>query len=267
MSIVLLQCGSTARGDSNERSDVDFVCIWDKKSPDFQEIRAAYPGAMFYSISTLSKMKEKGSLFLTHLDIDSVYVQGDVDLQLIFKGYRPAKTSIQKSLDETIQAISEIEWYPNYQIGTLWLCDVLYVALRNCIYCINAIREIYDFGYESALNKLAISSHQKKILLMLREGKYSYRARASLSGSELTPQDFSDICAAIIGRPVNFVHGGITNWKKNWRWDYWGERFVERAILNGEEDDCGFLEKLKQHNYSKSSLKHLIKEIVKKHDG
>lgn len=270
MPYVIIQCGSSARGDANNNSDVDLVCIWSENQPDFKKITAEYGDIMFYSQETIRRMKEKGSLFLTHLDVDGIYVTGDRSLLDNFKNFRPKKHHLAKQLSHTKKFIQNIQWYPNNAIGKLWLCDVLYVSLRSCIYCKNAINKIYSFGYLGALSEHGLSEQDIKIMLDIREGKYLYRSQnlkkpLKNESLNLNIDSIKYICQVITGYPLQLSPGGSTNWKKIKDTDYWSERLIERAILNGEYLDEKFLLNIRKHNYHKFEIKSEIAKIIENH--
>lgn len=264
MSHVIIECGSAARGDTNRNSDLDLVCIWSGKPPNYLTVGEKHEDIMFYSVETIKRMREKGSLFLTHLDVDSIYIEGDKDLLKLFKGYRPPKRLLEKLFQDTRNFILEIKWHPHDLLGLLWLCDVLYVSLRNCIYCKNAFSDRYVFGYTDALKELGLSSSETSIMLDLREGKYIYR-RGSFEEINFNIRNIEYTCETILNCPVSFVVGGTTDWSRNWRMDYWDERLIERAILNKEHNDDEFLKKIRRHNYNKFSLRSDMKRIVEMH--
>lgn len=217
---------------------------------------------MFYSIDSIRRMKKKGSLFLTHLDVDAVYIEGNANLLQHIRGYRPRNDHIEQQLRETINFIKIICWYPANAIGKLWLSDVLYVALRNCLYCSNALNGRYIFGYEDAIKELALTKYEQESLLILREGKYAFRNNLLHFSKKIKTDIFKTSCEAVIRLSILFAKGGVTKWTCDWRRDYWGERLLERAILNGECIDNGFLDKLRNHNYNKNSIKSDIKKIL-----
>jgi len=265
VSFVVIECGSAARGDSNENSDVDRVCIWSGRAPKFSSISKKYGDIMFYSQHTIGKMKEKGSLFLTHLDVDSQYIAGDISLLKQFKGFRPLESQTQKLFDETSEFIASVAWFPDSNIGRLWLCDLLYVSLRSCIYCKNAGRGQYLFGFVEALRAFQLSESDIKTLLELREGKYAYRKTQFAKVFDFDLKSIESVCQAVLGLQVRFNAGGATDWLKIARNDYWGERLVERAILNMEHRDDQFMAKMLRHNYNKFTLRSDITRIVGAH--
>lgn len=267
MAYLVMECGSSARGDTNSNSDRDVVCIWRDQFPDLNAINAAYDQVMFYSVSALHRMKQKGSLFLVHLDIDGVCLEGDISLLNEIRGFRPAPELIEETLQGAISFVREISWYPTSQEGYLWLLDSLYVALRNCIYSANAIRGHYAFGLLQALQIFGLSQSDINTILLVREGKYSYR-RSCASIDTLPPlKDVERACQAIIQHEVHFSCGGLTDWHRAWKFDYWDERLIERAILNNEHQSPEFMKKMRHHNYFKNSLKKEMACIVDDHSN
>jgi hypothetical protein len=260
-----MECGSSARGDTNSNSDRDIVCIWRDEFPDLKSINSAYGQVMFYSESALLRMKQKGSLFLVHLDIDGVWLEGDISLLDVIRGFRPTPDLVEQTQKGAINFVREIAWYPPGREGFLWLLDSLYVALRNCIYTANAIRGHYVFGLIEALKTFGLSQADVAVMLLVREGKYSYRR--SCASLERLPslKDVERLCRTIIHQEVNFVCGGSTDWHRAWRFDYWDERLVERAILNNEHQSSEFMDKMRHHNYFKTSLKKDMACIVDDH--
>ncbi|WP_455851705.1 hypothetical protein [Pantoea endophytica] len=263
MSYVVLECGSAARGDSNKNSDRDIVCIWNGKAPNYTRITEEHGETIFYSIESIDKMREKGSLFLTHLDIDSKYITGDVKLTNSFSGYRPPKALVKSNLLDTVCFIKSIGWYPDTMLGHFWLCDVLYVSLRNFLFCQNALNDNYLFGYKNALRNFNLSARETSIMLLLRNAKYLFRNGGI---SDIYAPDIEDIeiaCRKILGQPVFFKSGGATHWDGKWRRDYWGERLIERAIINDEHSDNAFLKRLRKHNYNRFILQFNLGRILK----
>lgn len=262
MSYLILECGSAARGDTNIHSDRDLVCIWSGNPPNYSLLNKVHGEIMYYSLGAIKRMSKKGSLFITHLDIDSKYLDGDKKIFSPFRGYRPKKEKIKETLINTSNFIKEIIWYPDTLVGKLWLYDVLYVSLRNFIYCKNALTDIYLFGYEAAIEKLHIAQNYSDKMLLIREGKYSYRRKDIKIIENISIKDIENICQAILGETVRFLNGGNTNWERMYKKDYWAERFIERAILNGEYTDVSFLDKIRFHNYNKHSIKSDVAKII-----
>lgn len=268
MAFSIIQCGSTARGDANSNSDVDMLCIWSGNTPNYTQLTQMYGDLAFYSVDTIRRMRAKGSLFLTHLDVDGIFIDGDRSLINEFRGFRPSNSQVSGLYKETAQFIVDLDWFPDSNIGELWLCDVLYVALRTCVYCKNAKSGIYTFGYLDALKACSLSDEQVATMLLLREGKY--RFRNATHSSEASEFKFDSVlaqkaCFAVISKRVRIHRGGVTNWTRLSRRDYWGERLVERAILNMEHKDDEFMIKMRHHSYNKRALKTDISRIVDLH--
>lgn len=265
MAYLVMECGSSARGDTNSNSDRDVVCIWRDDFPDSNAINVAYGQVMYYSVGTLDRMKLKGSLFLVHLDIDGVWLEGDISLLDEIRGFRPKPDLVKQTQQGAISFVREIAWYPPGGEGFLWLLDSLYVALRNCVYSANAIRGYYAFGLLEALQVFGLSQVDIKAMLLVREGKYRYRGSCSSVGKLPRLKEVERVCHAITNHKVNFSCGGLTDWHKAWRFDYWDERLIERAILNNEHQCSEFMKKMRSHNYFKSLLKKDMACIVDDH--
>lgn len=268
MAFSIIQCGSTARGDANVNSDVDIICIWSGESPDFTRLIHQYGELTFYSVETIRRMRAKGSLFLAHLDVDGVFIGGDATLLEEFRGFRPPARQVRSLYKSTENFIVNLKWFPDSGLGELWLCDVLYVALRTCVYCKNAAEGVYRFGYLDALNSCKLTESQIAIMLLLREGKYLYRNSTEDSGRvkfEFDSDLAQQACYAVLSETVDIVRGGMTDWDRLSRRDYWSERLVERAILNKEHRDDEFMLKIKHHGYHKRSLRSDISRIVGLH--
>lgn len=267
VSYVVIECGSAARGDANENSDLDLVCIWSGRTPDYKSISSRYGDIMFYSQETIRRMRDKGSLFLTHLDVDSKYISGDASLLLEFRGFRPPNHQPKRLFDETRRFIASVDWFPNNATGRLWLCDLLYVSLRGCVYCKNAMNGKYVFGFVDALKACEIPENEINTLLSLREGKYAYRKKRFARNFSFNLEHIELACQVILNQEIKFQAGGKTDWTKIYRNDYWGERLIERAILNKEHHDDKFIQKMMHHNYNKFTLKSDVSKIVEMHTG
>lgn len=265
MSYVLLECGSSARGDANPRSDIDIVCIWRGAPPDYRELSLRYKDVVFYSEDTIARMKSKGSLFITHLDVDSKYVEGERGLIDLIASYRPGKFSLKRNLKITREFLRGVTWYPSNPLGEFWLLDVLYVALRNYVFCSNALNGVYRFGFVDALRYYGFDSRRLQVMLMVRDGKYSYRSKDKLGSSVVNVSDLEEVCTWLLGTPLKFSSGGVTDWTFDCSNEYWAERLLERAILNGEHEDNGFLERMKAHSYNKVLLKKEVRRIYLEH--
>lgn len=267
MSFAIIQCGSSARGDTNINSDIDIICIWSDAKPDYKKLMIVYGDVMFYSFETIKRMKSKGSLFLTHLDIDGILLEGDPSLLETFRGFRPTAHQLKKQLRQTAEFVSHIDWYPDSPLGRLWLCDVLYVSLRTCLYLKNALSNKYVFGFLEAMHTQKIAKDLINIMLDLREAKYIYRKFGQIKNDEYPffKFDISEIEIAgtlVLGAPLRLHPKGSTSWTKITTIDYWTERLIERAIINQECRSDQFLENMKRHNYNKFILKADIVQII-----
>lgn len=262
MNYLVLKCGSAARGDDNELSDVDFVCLYEDGDIPFQLLAGSYPGVSFYSRSSVERMKSEGALFLTHLDIDGYPVEGEQRILEWIKGFRPPRASALRAASETKKFIGEIDWLPNSMEGRLWLCDTVFVALRNFLYSINASNGLYHFGLKNAASSFGLSDRYVKMLFEVRQGKYRYRLSPNAEEPDVSENIHvlaAELAERVTGQAIHISLGGETDWNSDWRSDYWGERLIERAIINNEIADDGFRAMLGERNYNRRGL---AKEVV-----
>ena len=262
MSFIIIRCGSAARGDTNSNSDTDTVCIWEGIKPNFTEIKKTYKGIMFYSSDTIRRMRKMNSLFLTHLDIDGIYLAGNKNLTKLYKGFKPDSISLQKNSHTTKEFIREIKWYPNNIHGMLWIMDVLYVATRNIIFCENAIKGNFIFGYEAALNAFGLRDAEIQSMLKIREGKYDYRKNNPRYTHCQDSHFLSETASMITGLHISLTAGGKTSFDRSKNYNYWTERLIERAIINNEINAPHYITAMKNHNYNKTKLKIETKKLI-----
>lgn len=261
MANLIIQCGSSARGDINKNSDIDIACIWTGESPEYEKIKQDHGEVMFYSATTISRMRKNGSLFLTHLDLDGKYISGNRDLISLYKGFRPNIYHLNRSLAESRTFLKKLHWFPNSAQGYLWLNDVLFICLRNIIYCENAKHGIYQFGFEAALKAFDLCEGDTQAILEIREGKYAYRKGITKLNSPTKEKTIERVISEIAKLSIELTRGGRSNWPSKVI-NYWDERLIERAIINGEITAPHFMKLIKTHNYSKITLKKAAQEII-----
>src|SRR5208283_3231288 len=133
--------GSHARGDAEESSDLDILCILDavtseKKSAASRLICAAYGNSIsitFYGRKRFSEMFEEGHLFAWHIFTESHFLPGFTDHDWIVQLGRPLPytDAIQdvRDLIEIMESIPEnLERCP---ANTVYEAGLLYLCLRN----------------------------------------------------------------------------------------------------------------------------------------
>lgn len=263
MTHLIIQCGSSARGDINKNSDIDIACIWSDTPPEYEKIKQEHGDVMFYSAETICRMRNNGSLFLTHLDLDGKYISGNRKLTALYKGFRPTPNQLNKSLIESRAFLLTLQWFPNSTQGYLWLNDVLFICLRNIIYCENAKNSIYEFGFETALKAFNLCESDIQAIRGIREGKYAYRKGTNKLDNPIQENEIVTVTSKISKSPINLTRGGKTNWPEKII-NYWDERLIERAIINGEIKSKSYMQLIKTHNYSKISLRKAAQDILMK---
>lgn len=264
MSYVVLKCGSAVRGDTNEQSDVDFVCVHTERGVPVNTLKGRYPQISFLSLESIRHMKKKGSLFLAHLDVDGSVIEGTESLLSVIDGFRPHQSALKTAVNATREFTVGIQWFPASPLGALWLHDVLFVSFRNILYCTNALHAIYRFALHDAMSSYGFTPEQMRTMYRIRQGKYAFRStiRTAVGAEESDMQSLSSLATTLSQGAVSFQKGGRTEWTRTWKYDYWDERLVERAIINREIADRGYRDLLKEHNYNRRILPHVVRKYV-----
>lgn len=262
MDYLVLKFGSSARGDTNPLSDEDFACIHEENFNEFEIIKSKYPNITFYSRNDINSMREKGSLFLTHLDRDGLIIEGNNQISLIYREFTPNEQYLIKNIQESKDFLRKIKWIPNSQKGLLWFNDVLYVLLRNIIYCSNAINKEYEFNYLKAAKNYNRSLKFLRVIEKIRNGKYIYRSDIIKNDKYqfANTLEIEEILENYFDIEINIIRGGTTNFNEI-ETNYIGERMLERAIINNDiEYNKNFLNFLKKHKYNKLNIR---KELIR----
>ncbi len=256
---VVIKFGSKARGDYDEKSDEDILCIYEGVI-NFNHLKKKYSQIVFYKKNDIMRMKNAGSLFLTHLDIDGVVVEGEISIIKIFSNYKPEREKIIKGIRDTKKYLSQITWYPRGGYGLGWLCDVIYVLIRNLIYLENALKGVYIFSYKKAINENEFFKNKMDVLMSIRSNKYLYRN----GGGDLVMIEINkinDLIGLALNKSVNILNYGVSNFDESY--GYLKERFFERAIINGEINyDNEFFDLLKEHRYNRCSINRKIEKGI-----
>ena len=133
-----------------------------------------------YTYSKLKYLSSKGSLFLSHLKLNSniIFDPENTFKQIVDKHLQ--KEDYNNELVDSINYFDIINYIPDLQLGYAWFADCFYVGFRNFLIFENANKHIYEFSYlkmiESLLKENKISMKEYHILRELRVVKYNYRA-------------------------------------------------------------------------------------------
>ncbi|MFK8269366.1 nucleotidyltransferase domain-containing protein [Capnocytophaga cynodegmi] len=182
MGFSILKYGSCVRGNSDRYSDKDILVV----SENFDELNLLkkYYSSLGWSVSayTYSKLdylSKNGYLFVKHL-IDEGEIQLDYDNRLlnIFSDFRE-RLDYEEKLQESANFIDFVSEIPDNTISYSWLCDNIYVTLRNFLIYKSAINKEFKFGYVDLISQLSkegnISLQEEELLLQLRVLKSCYR--------------------------------------------------------------------------------------------
>lgn len=262
MNYSLYLIGSKARGDDNAHSDLDYVCIYDEAKPSL-----TLPGASvsYYSSPRMTWMVNNSKLFVAHLILEGKPVVENENHRRLLNTFSIDRSLLKKDQFEFMQSIRSLEWIPPGTSGMRWACDYLYTIARNIIYIENALDNYFCFGYQDAtLNFL--KKHKLESLLPifidLREEKYKYR-NDDASASKFATWQLEKISTTLTGSHIHLRIGGISNLGQPDLLSYEHLRLVERAIINGEVQDNGYLNKLKNHGEYFFSLRKNAKTLLR----
>lgn len=178
----VLQYGSSARGTNDKYSDKDLLIVTDKSS-DFKLIQKLYNekewSISFYTYNKLSYLAGKGFLFVKHIQKEGVIIKDDDDkLSLILNNFNEV-LNYHEELRKTELFLNFIKHLPQNDQSYSWLCDVLYVNLRNHLIYKSALSKDYLFSYVDLISEMYNSSEinreEYNLLMNLRVLKSCYR--------------------------------------------------------------------------------------------
>lgn len=263
MTYSLYLIGSRARGDSHELSDVDYVCIHEGRKPT---LHLPYSGNVsYYTPGRMMWMVKNSKLFVKHVLEDGIAINENSKHRAIISSFRIDASILTRDLLCFKSMLSCLGWIPPGDAGRMWACDYIYAVSRNILYISNALNGFYDFGYERALKFFFRNSDYCYLsdFLLIRDGKYRYRSNGS-GVPEHCVASMARVCQSLIGDPISIAIGGKSSLIVEQRVSYETLRLVERAVINREVEDDGFVARLKSHGEYFFLLRTAAKKILLK---
>jgi len=263
MSHSLFLIGSKARGDHHALSDTDYVCIYDDKKPLLElPVEAS---VSYYSVPKLKWMIDNSKLFVKHIKDDGRAIILSGKHEALISSFRINQKILMNDLTKFIARAENIRWVPKSNLGLRWGCDYLYFLARNIVFISNAIRGEFTFSYRDGVEVYLRSIGRESLLesfMSLRSEKYLYRLKsASLCAVDVRFLDL--INSALCANPVDISFGGLSELGYE-QIDYFQLRLIERAIINLELEDNGFLSMLSSHGDYFFGLRRIAKEHMVK---
>lgn len=178
----ILQYGSSVRGTNDKYSDKDLLIVTDKSS-DFKLLQKLYNekewSISFYTYNKLSYLSGKGFLFVKHIQKEGVIIRDDHNkLSLILNNFNEV-LNYHEELRKTELFFNFIKHIPENEQSYNWLCDVLYVNLRNHLIYKSALSKDYLFSYVDLISEMynnsQINREEYNLLMNLRVLKSCYR--------------------------------------------------------------------------------------------
>jgi len=177
--------GSQVSGGANENSDKDFliICSSEKKKRFIHYYSKRGYSVSAYTPKQLEHMKNKGSLFLQHLKIESkIIFDKNNELRSFLEGcpqILPSDSEIKNCINSIKVAISAPDNTSLYG----WLADYTYVLSRDYFVKRFAQEGELIFNAEQLRKKIEIKykldESDSNIFLLLREAKNNYRKGTS----------------------------------------------------------------------------------------
>lgn len=174
--------GSSLRDDFDKYSDRDLLIVAENHQT-LDLLKNKFSGKdwsiSYYTYSKLEFLSLKGSLFLKHLQIESeIIADKNNKLKNILSNHK-LKNNYKNEIKEAINYFEILKYIPNTSQGYAWLCDCLYVGLRNYLIFKNTENNLYLFSFIQLLknleNQKQITDEEVKILREIRVIKRNYR--------------------------------------------------------------------------------------------
>jgi hypothetical protein len=178
----IIKFGSQLNSNFDKYSDKDLLIVTDNVT-DLIRLYEKFTNEGWsvsgYTYSKLEYLSKKGSLFLTHLKLNSITIHDfENRFKKIIENHFP-KTNYNNELIDSTKYFGIIEKIPDLQLGYAWFADCFYVGLRNYLIFKNANDNIFEFSYLKIINRLLINRiinvEEYKILKELRIAKFNYR--------------------------------------------------------------------------------------------
>lgn len=204
----IVKFGSQLNANFDEYSDKDLL-ICTETNKELKELFKLYSAAGWsvsgYTYSKLKYLSNKGSLFLSHLQLNST-ITYDFNNRVsnIICSHQP-KDNYFTELDDARKYFNIINFTPDLQLGYAWFADCFYVGLRNYLIFEYANKNIFEFSYLNIIELLLIenriSKEEYSVLRQLRVVKFNYRENIL---DELPSKSFIESLFSIASK-LNFI--------------------------------------------------------------
>ena len=251
--------GSSLRNDFDKYSDRDLLIVADDYNT-LNELKLKYANEgwsiSFYTYEKLKYLSKIGGLFIQHLKDESHIIKDDnCKLQSILSSFKP-KNNYNPELNNAKKYFDLTHFVSDTTISYAWLCDVLYVGLRNYLIFENSNNRIYEFSFLKLLsilkNENRINQSEFDVLRELRVVKRNYRTEIL---DELPSKEFTEKVILILSRlslipHVSFV--SVNTFQSN----------IERTIFNTTMDSYQKLRLIEGYYISAGIVNKDVKKIV-----
>lgn len=182
MAHSILKYGSYIRGNSDKYSDKDILIVADKFE-ELNDLNSYYSNkgwsTSLYTYEKLEYLAKNGYLFVKHLINEGEIIEDENDILYNILQKFEERLDYNYEINKSSEFINYINIIPNTIESYFWLCDNIYVALRNSLIYKSALKNEFLFSYvdliKSLLNDKEITESEYDTLLQLRVVKSCYR--------------------------------------------------------------------------------------------
>ncbi|EPB2249449.1 hypothetical protein [Citrobacter sp. FDAARGOS_156] len=210
MMFSITHFGSVCRNNNDAYSDNDLLIICEHKYKKyyFEKFNCRGYSVSIFSERQLHNMKNKGSLFLQHLKLESQIL---IDVNGSFKTFLDNCDLITPTDDEISnckKTIEDLNRWHNDDKSIAWKADFLYTSSRDYLIKLLARDGIFAFGLDSIIERYSehyfINPSLFNSLRLLREIKSAYRNNTKLPKNNEIIFSIND-WFEVLEREMNFI--------------------------------------------------------------
>lgn len=182
MAHSILKYGSYIRGNSDKYSDKDILIVADKFE-ELNNLNNYYSNkgwsTSLYTYDKIEYLAKNGYLFVKHLINEGKIIEDENNILYNILQKFEERLDYTHEIKKSSEFINYLNIIPNKIESYFWLCDNIYVALRNLLIYKSALKNEFLFSYvdliRSLLNEKSITKSEFDTLLQLRVIKSCYR--------------------------------------------------------------------------------------------
>lgn len=182
MAHSIIKYGSYIRGNSDKYSDKDILIVAD----NFEELKTLNSyysnkgwSTSLYTYDKIEYLAKNGYLFVKHLINEGEIIKDNNGILYDILQKFEEKLDYTLEIKKSSEFINYLNIIPNIVESYFWLCDNVYIALRNSLIYKSALKKEFLFSYvdliKCLLNEKSITKSEFDTLMQLRVVKSCYR--------------------------------------------------------------------------------------------